>query len=137
VQKKIGDEFPDKAVAVKWEILPADVTLNIDPQLTEWAVLELFRNAFRHNRADGELHAKVSVIDGWFSFCISEPKADEMDPEQWLQPLHKVSHGHYSLGLRRVRSIIAAQGGELSTEFDQASRMLINTIRLPCSAKNA
>jgi K+-sensing histidine kinase KdpD len=137
VQKKIGHEFPEKAVAVKWEISSPGATLNIDPQLTEWAVVELFRNAFRHNLAGGELHARASVSDQWFTFRISEPKEGEIDPGQWLQPLQKVSHGHYSLGLRRVRSIIARHGGELRTEFDQGSRMLINTIRLPCSTKSA
>src|SRR5438067_4952229 len=45
MQKKIAHEFPEKAQAVKWEVLPADGTLNIDPELTEWAAAELFRNA--------------------------------------------------------------------------------------------
>jgi signal transduction histidine kinase len=135
LQKKIGHEFPEKGSAMKWDISSPGATLNVDPQLTEWAAVELFRNAFRHNMVGGEIHVKASVADGWFTLCIREPKAAEIDPIQWMQPLQKVSHGHYSLGLRRARSIIVAHGGELTAKFEPASRMLISTVRLPCSGK--
>ncbi len=133
LQKKIDQEFPEKAAAVKWEVSSPGATLNIDPELAEWAVVELFRNAFRHGTTGDGVQAKASVAAEWFSFDIREPKAEEIDPLPWVQPLQRVSHGHYSLGLRRARSIIAAHGGELTTQFDPASRMLINTIRVPCS----
>jgi K+-sensing histidine kinase KdpD len=137
LQKKIGHEFPEKGSAVKWEISSAGATLNIDPQLTEWAAVELFRNAFRHDMAGDELHVKAAVADRRFTLCIREPKAGEIDPTQWMQPLQKVSHGHYGLGLRRARSIIAAHGGELTARFDPASRILISTISLPCSTETS
>jgi len=135
LQKKIGHEFPEKESTVKWDISSPGTTLNIDPQLTEWAAVELFRNAFRHDTA-GELQVKASVADGWFSFCLCEPKAGEIDPTQSMLPLQKVSHGHYSLGLRRARNIITAHGGELTASFDPESRMLISTISLPCSTES-
>jgi K+-sensing histidine kinase KdpD len=137
LQKKIGHEFPEKGSAVEWDISSPGATLNIDPQLTEWVAVELFRNAFRHDMVGDELQVKASVADQWFTFCIREPKAGEIDPTQWMQPLQKVSHGHYSLGLRRAHSIIAAQGGELTASFVPASRMLISTIKLPCSTETS
>jgi K+-sensing histidine kinase KdpD len=136
LQKKIGHEFPEKGSTMKWDISSPKATLNIDPQLTEWAAVELFRNAFRHDMASDGLQVKASVADGRFTFCIREPKAGEIDPTQSMQPLQKVSHGHYSLGLRRARNIIAAHGGELTASFDPASRMLISTISLPCSTES-
>jgi len=136
MQKKVAHEFPEKGQAVKWEVLPASATLNIDPELTEWAAAELFRNAFRHDLAGDELQAKASVAGDWFTFSIREPKTKEIDPAQWTQPLQKVSHGHYGLGLRRVRSIIAAQGGELTAKFDPAARALTSSITLPCSRES-
>ena len=136
MQKKVSHEFPEKGQAVKWEVLPASATLNIDPELTEWAAAELFRNAFRHDLAGDELEAKASVTGDWFTFSIREAKTKEMDPAQWTQPLQKVSHGHYGLGLRRVRSIIAAQGGELTAKFDPAARALTSSITLPCSRES-
>jgi len=136
LQKKIGHEFPEKGATVKWDISSPATILNIDPQLTEWAAVELFRNAFRHDMAGDGLQVKASVTDRWFTFCIREPKAGEIDPTQWMQPLQKVSHGHYSLGLRRARNIIAAHGGELTASFDPGSRTLISTISLPCSTES-
>jgi K+-sensing histidine kinase KdpD len=133
MQKKIAHEFPEKGQAVKWEVLPASGTLNIDPELTEWAAAELFRNAFRHDPAGEEVQAQASVEGDWFTFSIREAKAEEVDPAQWTQPLQKMSHSHYGLGLRRARRIIAAQGGELTAKFDPASRTLTSTITLPCS----
>jgi K+-sensing histidine kinase KdpD len=137
MQKKIVHEFPEKGQAVKWEVLPAGATLNIDPELTEWAATELFRNAFRHDLAGEQVQAQASVEGDWFSFSIREAKKEEIDPAQWTQPLQKVSQSHYGLGLRRARQIIAAQGGELTAKFDPASRTLTSTITLPCSSERA
>jgi K+-sensing histidine kinase KdpD len=136
MQKKLAHEFPEKGQAVKWEVLPADGMLNIDPELTEWAAAELFRNAFRHDPAAEEMQAHASVEGDWFTFSIREAKKEEIDPAQWTQPLQEVSHGHYGLGLRRARRIIAAQGGELTAKFDPASRTLTSTITLPCSTES-
>ena len=136
MQKKIAHEFPEKGQTVKWEVLPASATLNIDPELTEWAAVELFRNAFRHDLAGDAVQAQASVEGDWFTFSIREAKKEEIDPAQWTQPLQKVSHGHYGLGLHRARRIIAAQGGELTAKFDPASRTLTSTITLPCSTES-
>ena len=135
MQKKIAHEFPEKGQAVKWEVLSTGATLNIDPELTEWAATELFRNAFRHDLAGDEVQAQASIEGDWFTFSIRETKKEEIDPAQWM-PLQNVSHGHYGLGLRRARQIIAAQGGELTAKFDPASRTLTSMITLPCSTES-
>jgi len=136
MQKKIAHEFPEKGQAVKWEVLSTGATLNIDPELTEWAATELFRNAFRHDLAGDEVQAQASVEGDWFTFSIREAKKEEIDPAPWTQPLQNVSHDHYGLGLRRARKIIAAQGGELTAKFDPTSRTLTSTITLPCSTES-
>ena len=136
MQKKIAHEFPEKGQAVKWEVLSTGATLNIDPELTEWAATELFRNAFRHDLAGDEVQAQGSIEGDWFTFSIRETKKEEIDPAQWTQPLQNVSYGHYALGLRRARKIIAAQGGELTAKFDPASQTLTSTITLPCSTES-
>jgi len=97
IQKKVAHEFPEKTQAMKWEVLAADRTLNIDPELTEWAAAELFRNAFRHDLADDQVQAQASVEGNWFTLSIREVKKEEIDPAQWTQPLQKMSHGHYGL----------------------------------------
>ena len=136
MQNKIAREFPDKGEAVKWDVSAEDAILNIDPELTEWAATELFRNAFRHNRAGGELAAKAVVEGERFSFSVHELKREEIDPAQWIEPLQNVSHDHYGLGLRRARNIIAAQEGDLTAKFDPTSRTLTSIITLPCSTES-
>ena len=136
MRKKIAQEFPEKGQAVKWKVLPEGATLNIDPDLTEWAATELFRNAFRHDPNGDEVQAQASIKGDWFTFSIREAKKEEIDPAQWTQPLQNLSHGHYGLGLRRARRVIAAQGGELTAKFDPASRTLTSTITLPCSSES-
>ncbi len=136
VQKKIAQDFPDQAQKVKWEVASDSAMLNIDPELTEWAAAELFNNAFRHDPAAGHISATVSAGDQWFTFSIREPKSKEVDPAQWVKPLQSVSHGHYCLGLRRARGIVAAHGGELIAQFDPDSRILTTTMTLPCSTES-
>jgi hypothetical protein len=68
-----------------------------------------------------------------FRFTLREPKAAFTGSiENWgRQPFRKLKHGHYGLGLPRVRSIVQAHGGELTAQYDQGSSSLITTVSLP------
>jgi hypothetical protein len=46
-----------------------------------------------------------------------------------------VKHGHYSLGLLRVRRIIEAHRGALDARFDATSSSLVTSIRLPLGSE--
>ena len=76
MQKKIAHEFPEKGQAVKWEVLSTGATLNIDPELTEWAATELFRNAFRHDLAAMRCRRKLrsKAIGSPFPFAKRKKK---------------------------------------------------------------
>ena len=50
VRAKIERELGKDRAAVKWDIQPSDAVLKVDPQLFQEALLELFMNAFRHER---------------------------------------------------------------------------------------
>jgi K+-sensing histidine kinase KdpD len=107
--------------------------LNIDPQVLQQAMLELFTNAFLHERSEQRIAAKAAVEGGEFRFTLREPKAAFAGSiETWgQQPFRKVKHGHYGLGLPRVRSIVQAHGGQLSAEYDSSSCSLLTTVALP------
>ena len=52
--------------------------------------------------------------------------------ENWgREPFRKVGHGHYGLGLYRVRNIIEAHRGRLHVRHDQPSSSLVTTVVLP------
>jgi signal transduction histidine kinase len=136
LQDKLATEFPDESANLKWNATPGDATLNIDPQLLLPAVVELFSNAFRHERAEGAITATAKTDNERFRFILSEPKRDfQRSTDDWgLEPLRALGQGHYGLGLYRTRAIVEAHGGEFSAYHDKDTSSLVTTISLPLAA---
>ena len=109
---------------------------HVDPQLIEEVFVELFGNAFRHNRGEGPLLAEAGVANGQLVFTLQEPKAHfDLPTENWgREPLRKISRRQYGLGLNRLRAIIEAHGGELCANYDATRSMLVTRLALPISA---
>jgi signal transduction histidine kinase len=140
LQAKIAAEFGENGVAVKWETEPSDAVVKVDPQLLQEGVIELFANAFRHERDPrAPLKATGKIDNGRLVLTLHEPKTQfEAPTENWgRQPLRKASPGHYGLGLNRARVIVEAQGGELRAHHDSAESVLRTTITLPLLAKTS
>jgi K+-sensing histidine kinase KdpD len=137
LRQKFAHDFPQESAAVNWDVQPGDAALNVDPQLLQQALLELFANAFQHERGQGQLAATAQIDKDRFVFTLREPKARiELSTENWgREPLRKISQGHYGLGLNRVRVIVEAHGGELHAHYDPTESVLFTTITLPLSAE--
>ena len=136
LRQKVSTQFPDASDAVGWQVgAEKDAILEIDPQLLQQGVLELFDNAMRHRCGTGKMMVEADVKGKEFSITIAEPKTDfSGNPEMWgYEPLQTLSHGHYGLGLHRARRIIAAHSGELDIQYDRGGGCLISTVRLPLS----
>jgi len=136
LRQKIASEFPDRSAEIRWEIEATDGPLNVDPQLLQQAIIELFSNAFRHHRGEGSLIAFGKIDNQRFVFGLLEPKSRfDLPTENWgREPLHNVAPGHYGLGLHRARAIIEAHGGELHARYEPGESVLVTTITLPLSA---
>lgn len=137
LQRKVEADFPEQAAAVEWDVaVQSNVMLEIDPQLLQQAIVELFRNAFQHERADGKITATARIDDGMFSFTLTEPKTNfEKPTENWgAEPFEAVGYGHYGLGLHRARGILLAHHGQLNARYDSTSSSLITGVVLPLSA---
>jgi K+-sensing histidine kinase KdpD len=139
LRKKIAQEFPNKRPEIGWDVQPGDGVLNIDPQLLQEAIVELFANAFRHDPGKGALAAEVRIDKSRFLFTLREPKIRfESSTENWgREPLRKVSHGHYGLGLNRVRTIVEAHGGKMHAQHDPKASTLVTALILPLSREKA
>jgi K+-sensing histidine kinase KdpD len=139
LRKKIAQEFPNESPEINWDVQPRDAVLNIDPQLLQEAIIELFANAFRHDRGEGALVAEARNDKNRFFFTLREPKIRfELSTENWgREPLRKVSHGHYGLGLNRVRAILEAHGGEIHAQYDPKASTLVTALTLPLSREKA
>ena len=137
LRQKFAHDFPQESAAVNWDVQPGDAALNVDPQLLQQALLELFANAFQHQRGQGPLAATAKIDNDRFVFTLREPKAGfELSTENWgREPLRKISQGHYALGLNRVRVIVEAHSGELHAHYDPTESVLLTTITLPLSAE--
>ena len=136
LKEKLTKEFPDNAGKVIWDVQLKDATLQIDPQLAQQAFLEIFGNAFLHERNLKAITARVYIANNRFVFELQEPKARfELSTENWgREPLRNVSQGHYGLGLNRARSVAEAHSGDFRAEYDQKKSTLITTVRLPSFA---
>jgi len=134
LQEKTQSSFPD--AKIKWLVDVGGTEIEVDPQLIEEAVIELFDNAFRHSPSGGELHADARTFDGALLLTLRETKSKPTaHTELWgADPLRNSAHGHYGLGLRRARAIIEAHGGELRAEYDAKTSALVTTLRLPLRA---
>src|SRR6184192_1695151 len=135
LKQKLAKDFADNAAKVTWDMQLKDATLQIDPQLAQQAFLELFSNAFQHERNIKTISAKAYLDKDRFVFELREPKVRfELSTENWgREPLRNVSQGHYGLGLNRTRSVAEAHSGDFRAEHDQKTSMLITTLRLPSS----
>jgi K+-sensing histidine kinase KdpD len=97
------------------------------------ALLELFANAFRHDRTEGVILVEARIEEDRFLFTIREPKRSfDRSTENWgREPLRTIGQGHYGLGLHRSRVIIEAHRGQLNARYDSPASSLITTVVLP------
>ena len=137
LRQKLATEYPNETI--EWNIQAGDDSIEIDPQALQPALIELFANAFRHDRGEGPVTVDARVEDGRFAFVIREPKRTFDRPtENWgREPMRTVTQGHYGLGLHRSRAILEAHHGQFSARYDNANSSLITTVTLPLSNKRA
>ena len=133
LRQKLAADFPDESAKIEWSVEVADATLQIDPQLLQPALLELFANAFRHDRAEGSILVEARIEGGRFMFTIREPKRNfERSTENWgREPFRTIGQGHYGLGLHRSRVIIEAHRGQLNARYDSPACSLVTVVVLP------
>src|SRR5581483_4597707 len=135
LRKKIDHELSGASEAINWNIQVGNAMLNVDPQLLQEALSELFANALRYNRDKGTVVAIARPDTNRLVFTLQEPKSGFDLPTETpaREPLRPVSQGHYGLGLNRVRTIVEAHGGEISAQYDPNVSALPTTLVLPAS----
>jgi len=139
MRTQIERNFSKENHEITWDAQLQDGTLNVDPQLFQEVFVELFANAFQHDRGKGALVARARISDGRFVFTLHEPKAVfSSDTQTWgREPLRHIRQRHYGLGLNRVRAIIEAHGGELLVRYEPTAATLVSTVALPVSNRHS
>ncbi len=135
MRAKISLDFPNEDDQITWD-MDVDGMLNVDPQLFQEVFIELFANAFRHDRGDGPLLASARTEHDHLRFSLREPKSGfAASTENWgREPLRNISQRHYGLGLNRVRSIVELHGGKLQVQHDPEAATLVSMLTLPLSS---
>jgi K+-sensing histidine kinase KdpD len=135
LRKKIDRDFARESSEITWKTRLGDAMLNVDPQLLQEVFAELLANAFRHNPGKSVLVATAKIDNNQFLFTLEEPKVGfDLPSDDWgREPLRKISQGHYSLGLNRVRAIVEAHGGKMYAQYDPNASVLTTTLALPVS----
>ena len=139
MRTQLERNFSKESHEITWDVQLQDGMLNIDPQLFQEVFVELFANAFRHDRGKGALVARAGISDGRFLFALQEPKAVfSSEMQNWgREPLRNIRQRHYGLGLSRVRAIVEAHGGELQAQYDPKAATLVSTVTLPMSSRQS
>jgi two-component system sensor histidine kinase BaeS len=139
MRTQIERKFSKENHEITWDVQIQDGMLNIDPQLFQEVFVELFANAFQHDRGKGALVARARISDGRLLFTLHEPKTVfSRETQNWgREPLRNMRQRHYGLGLNRVRAIIEAHGGRLQAQHDPKTAALISTVALPISNRNS
>jgi K+-sensing histidine kinase KdpD len=139
MRTQVERNFPKENHQITWDVQLQDGMLNIDPQLLQEVFVELFANAFQHDRGNGALVARARISDERLLFTLHEPKAAfSSDMQNWgREPLRHVRQRHYGLGLNRVRAIIEAHGGELQAGYDPKAATLVSTVGLPVANRHS
>ena len=137
LRKKIENVFPQESSSIDWETETSEASIQIDPQLLQEALLELFNNAFRHTRGEGRLKVKAQVVGNELVLTLNEPKAAfDASTEDWgRQPLRAIGQGHYGLGLNRARVIFESLGGRFSAQYEKSTATLVTTATLPLATQ--
>lgn len=139
MRTQIERSFPKENHEITWDVQLQDEILNIDPQLFQQVLVELFANAFQHDRGKGAMIARARISNGRFVFSLHEPKTGfSSNTQNWgREPFHNIRQRHYGLGLNRVRAIVEAHGGELQAEYDPKAGTLVSTMALPTSSEQS
>jgi K+-sensing histidine kinase KdpD len=128
---------PQAVPQVAWKILVAGVSVEIDPELSLHALLELLANAlhFGGSKAMVSLLAEACPAGGvTVTLRESRQEPPALAPEDWGRaPLLSSRRNAYGLGLFRARQIIEAQGGTLHAGYSQATHVLTTALTLPAA----
>jgi two-component system sensor histidine kinase KdpD len=125
--------FSNKSDEINWNVQLEDVMLNVDPQLLQEVFVELFTNAFEHDRGNGALLANAKIDNDRLVFTLRETKpAFDLATQNWgREPFRNIRQRHYGLGLNRIRAIVEAHGGQLQAQYDPKAAALVSTVTLP------
>ena len=120
--ENLDDLIHDKKIEVEKHIVPA-ISLQMNPYLAEMLIVNLVKNAVRHNVKGGKLILEVN--EGFIQISNSGPKIP-LDENLLFKRFYKSSASPESLGLGLsiVQKICQLYGFKVSYQFDEGLHSL-------------
>ena len=134
LRERFGRQFPDATARVQWATEVGAATVNVDPEQTLNAALELLDNAVQHAVEDSTVRVEARLEAGDVAVTIHQQLTDAPvhPPADWGRtPLLSTRRNVYGLGAFRARRIFEAQGGALDYTYTEVDRALVTTVTLP------
>ena len=134
LRERFDRQHADTSARVQWEIDPGLGTVEIDPELSLVALLELLANALFHAVEGSSIRVRAARAAAAMSFSIHQPlaAAPSTSPEDWGRtPLSSSRRDGYGLGVFHARRSIEGQRGTLRFTYSETDRSLVTVVTLP------
>jgi signal transduction histidine kinase len=134
LERLMSASFRERGVSLRSVVSPLELTLHVDRQLLEQALLNLLRNAL--DAAAGEPGALVEMscrpVEGQVEIVVTDngPGLDAEARDRIFVPFYTTKAGGSGIGLSLVRYVALAHGGriELAAAVPRGLRFVL---RLP------
>ncbi len=137
LRERFERQHAGAAARVQWTLAAGTGAVNVDPEQSMTALLELLGNAVQFAVDGSPIRAEAKENAGSVVFSILEQiaAAPADSPEQWGRtPLLSSRRNGYGLGAFRARRIIEAQHGTLRYAYRAEDQSLTTTVELPLAA---
>ncbi len=134
LRERFGRQHGEAAARLQWVTDPGAATVNVDPEQTLNAALELLDNAMQHAVGGSTVRVEARPGAGVIVVAIHQQltAAPVHPPADWGRtPLLSTRRNVYGLGAFRARRILEAQGGTLDYAYTEVDRALVTTVTLP------
>ncbi len=136
VRERFERQQADASSRVRWEVESGAGSVEVDPELSMAALLELLANALSYAAAGSTVRVRATSDAAAMTLSIHQTPASppQSSPEGWgRSPLSSSRRDGYGLGAFRARRIIESQGGTLHFAYSEADQSLVTTVALPTS----
>ena len=135
LRERFDRQHSESAGRIRWTLeTGGKAVLNVDPEQSMAALLELLANAVQFAAEGSSIRAEARTARATVVFSIQEAPAAPPDhpPGQWGRaPFVSSRRNGYGLGAFRARRIIEMQGGALSYRDSAQEQLLTTTVELP------
>ena len=137
LRERFERQHGTEAGRVEWKLEAGTAAVNVDPEQTMAALLELLGNAAQFAAQGSPIRAEANAGSGTVTFTILQQvaAAPVEPPGDWGRtPLLSSRRNGYGLGAFRARRIVEMQNGTLRYDYRAADQSVTTVVELPAAS---